>query len=144
MKILDPTPSTYPSLTESRASEVTAFEKPVIGTRVPAPAHFAILSKSPIALNAEASIIRDDPTSERASFSLIFKDMRNFLKSSPKRQIKPPKINAKKQFLSFLVFGVYCLIISFLHLVLCALLNDNVHKAQRDCQQYHYHFHALA
>ncbi len=37
-------PRTYPSLLNSIAGETIAFAKPVIGTIVPAPANFAILS----------------------------------------------------------------------------------------------------
>ena len=46
MNILAAIPVTRPSLLNSRAAEVTAFEKPVIGTNVPAPANFAMLSYS--------------------------------------------------------------------------------------------------
>ena len=38
VKIFAPTPSIIPSLPESIAWLVTAFEKPVTGTKVPAPA----------------------------------------------------------------------------------------------------------
>ena len=47
VKIFEPTPSTYPSLLLSRATEAMEFANPVTGTRVPAPAIWAILSYKP-------------------------------------------------------------------------------------------------
>ena len=41
VKILAPTPKTYPSVFASSAGDTTEFAKPVIGTIVPAPASFA-------------------------------------------------------------------------------------------------------
>ncbi len=47
LNILAPTPSTNPSALNSIAGDTTEFAKPVMGTAVPAPACFAILSKIP-------------------------------------------------------------------------------------------------
>ena len=44
INIFAPVPGTRPSLLNSIAGDATAFAKPVIGTSVPAPANFAILS----------------------------------------------------------------------------------------------------
>ena len=56
--ILAPTPKINPSLLLSIAALVTAFEKPVTGTKVPAPANLAILSKKPKAVEIDAKIIK--------------------------------------------------------------------------------------
>ena len=58
MKIPLPTPLINPSLLVSIAEEVTEFEKPVTGKRVPAPAILAILSKKPSEVASEAKIIK--------------------------------------------------------------------------------------
>ena len=58
LKILAPTPKINPSLDESIASETTAFENPVTGTSVPAPAYFAILSNIPNPVRTAAINIR--------------------------------------------------------------------------------------
>ena len=42
VNILAPVPKTAPSAFDSSAGETTAFAKPVIGTKVPAPPNFAI------------------------------------------------------------------------------------------------------
>ena len=57
MKILVPTPAIKPSLLVSIAELVTAFENPVTGTSVPAPAIVAILSKNPNEVARDAKII---------------------------------------------------------------------------------------
>ena len=46
-----PSPSSKPSLLNSRAGLVTELEKPVMGTRVPAPANLASLGYSPRPVN---------------------------------------------------------------------------------------------
>lgn len=46
--ILTPKPRTKPSLLNSIAGEAIEFAKPVIGTSVPAPPIFAMLSYQPI------------------------------------------------------------------------------------------------
>ena len=70
VKILAPTPRMIPSLFESIASEVTALEKPVTGTKVPAPAFFAITSKRPNPVRMEARKIKKRVVSIGASLSL--------------------------------------------------------------------------
>ena len=62
MKILVPTPLTYPSLRVSIADEVTAFENPVTGTSVPAPAFVAILSKNPSEVKRDARTMNERVT----------------------------------------------------------------------------------
>ena len=69
VNIFAPTPKTKPSERASRASEVIEFAKPVIGTRVPAPANFAILSKSPKAVRSEARKIKEMLTQGKAVLS---------------------------------------------------------------------------
>ena len=51
--IFVPTPSIKPSDLASIAHELMAFEKPVIGTRVPAPACFASFSYQPGPVHTE-------------------------------------------------------------------------------------------
>ena len=53
-----PTPAINPSLLVSIALLVTAFENPVTGTSVPAPARVAILSKNPREVATEARTIK--------------------------------------------------------------------------------------
>ena len=65
VNIFAPTPRTNPSFFPSIAWLVTAFEKPVIGTRVPAPACLAILSKTPSAVRSEAKKMIERETSVR-------------------------------------------------------------------------------
>jgi len=47
LNIFPPTPKTKPSLLCSIEAEATVFAKPVTGTAVPAPAHWAIRSYTP-------------------------------------------------------------------------------------------------
>ena len=68
VKIFAPTPRITPSLRESMASLVTAFEKPVTGTRVPAPACLAMLSKTPKPVSTDAMKIRVTVTGSLPSF----------------------------------------------------------------------------
>ena len=53
VNIFVPTPSMGPSDLASIAHELMAFEKPVIGTRVPAPACFASFSYQPRPVHTE-------------------------------------------------------------------------------------------
>lgn len=79
MKIFAPTPKTNPSLLESMAQEQTAFAKPVIGTRVPAFALAAILSKTPKPVKRQARKIR-----AMGITALVFSfDMSSILHMSP-------------------------------------------------------------
>lgn len=57
-KSFAPTPVTNPSLLNSMAGETMAFENPVMGTRVPAPACRAMSSKIPIAVKNAAKNTR--------------------------------------------------------------------------------------
>ena len=57
VNILAPTPRTNPSLLNSSAGDTMAFANPVMGTTVPAPACFAMLSNKPKPVsNAERKI----------------------------------------------------------------------------------------
>ena len=58
VKILAPTPRTYPSERESIAGDATALAKPVMGSRVPAPARLAILSYTPMPVRITDKKIR--------------------------------------------------------------------------------------
>ena len=68
MNIFAPTPGIKPSLLNSIAGDATAFEKPVIGTRVPAPPIFAILSYQPKAVKRAPRKIRVTLVRQRESF----------------------------------------------------------------------------
>ncbi len=68
--ILAATPKTNPSLLNSSAGDTTALAKPVIGTRVPAPACLAILSKTPRPVRiAESRMSVTDTAAAASSFS---------------------------------------------------------------------------
>ena len=73
VKIFAPTPSTKPSLLNSIAGEVMAFEKPVIGTNVPAPATFAILSNTLKPVSNDAITIKVTGTKSFTTSGVIFK-----------------------------------------------------------------------
>ena len=98
MKILEPTPSTKPSLLESIATLVTEFEKPVTGTKVPPPECRAILSKTPKDVRSEVIAITDRVVNKYA-FLVSVKSEKSIAKSSEIRQINPPVKKAKIQFL---------------------------------------------
>ena len=53
-----PVPVTKPSLLNSRAGDTIALEKPVMGTKVPAPARLAMVSNTPRPVSSEARKIR--------------------------------------------------------------------------------------
>ena len=58
VKILAPTPRISPSLLASMAGDTTALAKPVMGTRVPAPANLAMRSKTPRPVRMAATSTR--------------------------------------------------------------------------------------
>lgn len=82
----------------SSADETTAFENPVMGTSVPAPAYFAILSNTPIPVRIAARTIREIETSVPDVSALIPIYLKRLFRHSPIVQIVPPKRNAKVQF----------------------------------------------
>ena len=59
LNIFAPIPNICPSDLNSMAGETIAFEKPVMGTSVPAPANLAIFAKSPRAVSSAARAISD-------------------------------------------------------------------------------------
>jgi len=69
VNIFAPTPRIKPSAFESIAGEHTAFANPVMGTRVPAPAFLAILSKIPMEVNKQEIKINETETKLLAIFS---------------------------------------------------------------------------
>ena len=78
VNILAPSPVINPSLLNSMAGDTMEFAKPVIGTSVPAPATFAILSYQPNAVNTaemyvegyKASLVKD--TSRKGLWTVSF------------------------------------------------------------------------
>lgn len=102
LKMFAPVPMIIPSDLNSRAGETTEFANPVIGTIVPAPACFAILSKTPIPVRIAAITINVDgvnaltASSERPNLSYPQ------FKNSPKVQINPP---IRKALMQFKIFG---------------------------------------
>ena len=70
VKIFAPTPSIRPSDFVSIAGETTEFANPVTGTKVPAPAYFAILSKTPIPVKSAEIKISVMVTNKYEFFSL--------------------------------------------------------------------------
>ena len=113
-KIFAPTPRTYPSLFASIAWLVTEFEKPLIGTSVPAPAWRAIVSKTPrsVRVDASAMIIRE--TSVGATLSSTPSERKSCLIASPSAHIAPPKKKALTIFCPILEGGLFSFIICFL------------------------------
>ena len=73
MNIFAPIPKTWPSLLNSIAGAVIEFEKPVIGTIVPAPACFAIVPYQFMAVQNEATAIKVIEVQVPASFLLRLK-----------------------------------------------------------------------
>ena len=69
VNILAPSPVINPSLLNSMAGDTMEFAKPVIGTSVPAPATFAILSYQPNAVNTAEIRMRLTDTKALASLS---------------------------------------------------------------------------
>ena len=121
VKIFVASPGTIPSDLNSIAGDVTALENPVIGTSVPAPAYFPILSNTPIAVNSDAMKIRVIEVMLPVSSLSAPREKQSFLNASPRVQIRPPTQNARKvsfkmgdffEFLStiFLFFILYILI----------------------------------
>ena len=97
VNIFAPTPKIYPSLLVSIAGETTAFANPVIGTNVPAPQYFAILSYTPIAVNKHERITNDAETNSLTDFSSILKEVYNSKIHCPIVHIIPPHKKAKKK-----------------------------------------------
>ena len=94
INILAPRPSIQPSVLNSRAGAATELAKPVIGTRVPAPACFASFSYQPSAVkNAERNISVTETASD-AVFCSSPSDLYRSSSDCPSRHISPPKKNA--------------------------------------------------
>ena len=70
LNIFAPVPIILPSVLNSIAGDTTEFAKPVIGTMVPAPANFAILSKTPVPVKIAVMAIRIRETNAFALSSL--------------------------------------------------------------------------
>ena len=90
-------PGIKPSLLNSIAGAVTALEKPVIGTRVPAPANLASLSYSPSAVNREARKIRLTLVIHLETSVSSPSIRKVFVKTCPREQMKPPTQKAPAQ-----------------------------------------------
>ena len=97
-KILPPNPAMNPSLLNSMAAETTAFAKPVMGTRVPAPAFVASLSYTPKPVNRPPRKIKITETQAAAAFSSPTFGRSNSKRTSPIRQMVPPMRNAQMMF----------------------------------------------
>ena len=97
VKIFDPTPTISPSLFVSRAGETTALANPVTGTKVPAPATRAILSKIPTPVRTADRKIRKRVVVKEASAFSIPKNVNNCIHISPIAQMLPPTANAARQ-----------------------------------------------
>ena len=81
------------------------FAKPVIGTRVPAPACFAILSYMPIEVSRPPQNTSDTEVSVLASVRLRFRKRYRLVRACPKEHIKPPTRKAFRQLSAVLLSG---------------------------------------
>lgn len=108
MNIFAPKPVIKPSLLNSIAGETMEFAKPVIGTSVPAPACFAMLSYQPRAVRVAESKMRLTETAALASLSSRPMDRYKLHSACPKVHISPPKKNANAQFFNFGEGGEAC------------------------------------
>ena len=98
VKSLAPTPVTSPSERASMAVEATAFAKPVMGTRVPAPANFAISSNLPKPVRSTATRIRvTDAIMPESSSGRPAADQ-STRRAWPAQQMIPPTVKARAQF----------------------------------------------
>ena len=97
MNIFAPTPETSPSLRNSMAGETTALAKPVMGTRVPAPALAASFWYQPIAVVKADRPMSVALVSVPASVSVKPRAAYSVRRPSPKRQMAPPTKNAHRQ-----------------------------------------------
>lgn len=97
VNIFAPTPKINPSVLNSTAGAAMALAKPVIGTRVPAPACFAILSYRlrPVSSADRATSDMDAavPAISLSSPSFPYQ----FTKNCPNVQISPPTRKAPRQ-----------------------------------------------
>lgn len=105
INILEPIPIIWPSLLNSIAGETIEFANPVIGTNVPAPAIFAMLSKILRAVKRAPKKTSVTDTQARASLICMPDCVKQYDKISPIVHIAPPKIKAFMQFFTILLFG---------------------------------------
>ena len=106
INIFAPSPATMPSLTNSIAGDTTEFEKPVIGTRVPAPACLAILSNKPRPVSSAAAKISDMLVRHLASLRESPAAKLNVSVSAcPITHISPPEPKAERQSFKRLLLG---------------------------------------
>ena len=106
--IFDPNPNTSPSFLNSIAQDAMLFAKPEIGTNVPAPPNFAILSKKPNAV-ARIVIVIMIMLIQEPTLSISMVGLYAFIISPnicPNTQNIPPTINAWNKELNHPVFGV--------------------------------------
>ena len=82
--------------------------KPVIGTRVPAPAYLAMLSYRLSPVSSADKNTRVTETVVEASYCAIPKDIYQLSSSCPKVQIAPPIKKAKRQFFPVGELGDAC------------------------------------
>ena len=94
VNIFEPTPRINPSLLDSIAGDTTEFAKPVIGTRVPAPACFAAFSYIPVPVRIILVNIRTMEVQVPAVFSFIPADSKIFIIIWPAVHMRPPDKNA--------------------------------------------------
>ena len=87
------------SLLNSIAGETTAFAKPVIGTSVPAPQCWAILSYTPTAVRVADRPMSVTLTKPRACVSGSPAARYSPSSAWPRQQIAPPETYAKTRFL---------------------------------------------
>lgn len=109
VNIFAPTPRTKPSLRESIAWETTAFAKPVIGTRVPAPPTRAKLSKIPMPVRMALMTTKVRLTITGVILSSIMPPLMvgsSCRSSSPSRHIMPPTAKAQAVLRRCLLLGL--------------------------------------
>lgn len=133
--ILAHVPKIIPSVLYSIALEQMLFAKPVIGTIVPAPANFAMLSKMPNAVKTQVIKISTIKVHAPNSVSVIAGKINCIISliAWPKQQISPPIANAKKSDgQSFvcgdfaLTYALYLLSLSALSIIFSNLLCKNI------------------
>lgn len=110
-KIFAPTPRINPSVLNSIAGDTTAFANPVIGTKVPAPAYFAILSYTLNPVSSALIATSDIDVKVGVTSTVAPKCRYNSIKSCPMTHIIPPTANAAGIVFMLLVLGEASIVI---------------------------------